>query len=407
MIRKLRIKFVAICMALVTAVLAVVLLTVFFALRTNMTAVRSQTLHRAIQEEVLGGFNKPLFPRGNGAEEQVLLPYFTVNLFGSTAYVTAGTYDDLENTDVLQDIIAQCLAQGRTEGSLSQYRLQYLLQDNGLYKRIAFVDISMELAIVARMMRSYLAIAAAALLLLLAISIGLSIWVTRPVERAWRQQRQFLSDASHELKTPLTVILANAELLEGVPMEESPGRWVDNIRSSAGQMRTLVEEMLTLARADNAAPAVHVEEVDLSELTTDTALAFEPVAFEAGKTLEYHIAPGAAVLGDGEKLRRLISVLLDNAIKYGAEGQPIRMSLVRTENKVRLTVENSGEPIPPEQLRHLFERFYRADASRGEKSGFGLGLSIAATIAAEHKGALKAESDARSTRFTYTMALKK
>ena len=407
MIRKLRIKFVAICMALVTAVLAVVLLTVFFALRTNMTAVRSQTLHRAIQEEVLGGFNKPQFPRGNGAEEQVLLPYFTVNLFGSTAYVTAGTYDDLENTDVLQDIIAQCLAQGRTEGSLSQYRLQYLLQDNGLYKRIAFVDISMELAIVARMMRSYLAIAAAVLLLLLAISIGLSIWVTRPVERAWRQQRQFLSDASHELKTPLTVILANAELLEGVPMEESPGRWVDNIRSSAGQMRTLVEEMLTLARADNAAPAVHVDEVDLSELTTDTALAFEPVAFEAGKTLEYHIAPGAAVLGDGEKLRRLISVLLDNAIKYGAEGQPIRMSLVRTENKVRLTVENSGEPIPPEQLRHLFERFYRADASRGEKSGFGLGLSIAATIAAEHKGALKAESDARSTRFTYTMALKK
>lgn len=407
MIRKLRIKFVAICMALVTAVLAVVLLTVFFALRANMTSVRSQTLHRAIQEETLGGFNKLPFPWDNGAEEQVLLPYFTVNLFGSTAYVTAGTYDNLENTDVLQDIITQCLAQGKAEGSISQYRLYYLLQDNGLYKRIAFVDISMELVIVGRMMRSYLAIAAAALLLLLAISIGLSIWVTRPVERAWRQQHQFISDASHELKTPLTVILANAELLEGAPMEDAPARWVDNIRSSAGQMRTLVEEMLTLARADNAAPAAHVEEVDLSELTTDAALAFEPVAFEAGKTLEYQIAPETAVLGDGEKLRRLISVLLDNAIKYGAEGQPIRMSLARTENKVRLTVENGGEPIPPEQLQHLFERFYRADASRGEKSGFGLGLSIAAAIAAEHKGTLKAESDARSTRFTYTMALKK
>ena len=100
-------------------------------------------------------------------------------------------------------------------------------------------------------------------------------------------------------------------------------------------------------------------------------------------------------------------MLLDNAIKYGADGRPIRMELTRTEKQLRLLVENEGTPIPPQQLEHLFERFYRADASRGEKSGFGLGLSIASSIAAEHKGSLKAESDAKSTRFIYTMALKK
>ena len=406
-IQKLRMKFVAICMALVTAVLAAVLLAVFFSTQANISALRDQTLRRAIQEDTLGAFNKPHFPPENDSERAVLLPYFTVNLFGATAYVTGGTYDDLENTAVLQDIITQCLAQNLTEGTITQYRLQYLRQDMGLYTRLAFVDMSMEIAIVARMMGSYLAIAAIALLVLLGVSIGLSILVTRPVEKAWRQQRQFLSDASHELKTPLTVILANAELLEDAPMDDAPARWVDNIHASAGQMRTLVEEMLTLARADNAVPTVHVEEVNFSELASDTALAFEPVAFEAGKALEYGIAGDAAVLGDGEKLRRLLSVLLDNAIKYGADGRPIRLELTRTEKQLRLMVENEGTPIPPEQLEHLFERFYRADASRGEKSGFGLGLSIAASVAAEHKGSLKAESDAKSTRFIYTMALKK
>ena len=405
MIKKLRIKFVAICMALVTAVLATVLLSIFVATRRNISSLSDQTLRRALLEETVGGFTKPQFPLGE--EDRVLLPYFTVSLFGSTAYVTAGTYDDLENTEVLQDILNQCLAQNAQEGVISQYHLRYRLQDNGFYTRIAFVDMSMEMAVVARMMGSYLAIAGAALLLLLGVSILLSFWVTRPVDRAWRQQRQFLSDASHELKTPLTVILANAELLEEVPMEDGPARWVDNIHASAGRMRTLVEQMLTLARADNAAPTVPMGEVDLSELAADTALAFEAVAFEAGKELQYDIAPEIRVLGDGEKLRRLISVLLDNAVKYGAEGRPIRMTLTRTERQARVQVENDGPPIPPEQLSRLFERFYRADASRGEKSGFGLGLSIAAAIASEHKGTLKAESDTAGTRFIYTMALKR
>ena len=106
-------------------------------------------------------------------------------------------------------------------------------------------------------------------------------------------------------------------------------------------------------------------------------------------------------------MRRLISILVDNAVKYGAEGGTITLALEKTDRQARLTVSNPGDPIPPEHLAHLFERFYRADASRGEKSGFGLGLAIADTIAWEHKGALKAESDAASTRFTFTIPLRK
>ena len=299
------------------------------------------------------------------------------------------------------------MEQNQPEGTVKDYRLRYLRQERGLYWRLAFVDMSMEQAMLQEMMGSYLGIALAAFLLLLGVSIILARWATRPVERAWRQQRQFLSDASHELKTPLTVILSNAALLEVAPLEERPARWTDNICSEAQRMKSLVEEMLTLARADNMTHTAVLTEISLSDIAAGCALAFEPVAFEAGKPLEYEVAEGTDVLGDGDKLRQLISILLDNAIKYGAAGGAVSMTLQKTDRQAKLTVSNPGPPIPQAQLPRLFERFYRADGSRGEQSGFGLGLPIGAAIAAEHKGTLKAESDAASTRFIFTMPLKR
>ena len=160
------------------------------------------------------------------------------------------------------------------------------------------------------------------------------------------------------------------------------------------------------AQLTSVRPAA-MEPLNLSDVATDCVLAFEPVAFEAGKPLEDHVAEDVTVTGDRDRLRHLISILLDNAVKYGAPGGTITLTLERTERQARLTVANPGDPIPPEHLPHLFERFYRADSSRGEQSGFGLGLPIAASIATEHKGTLKAESDQASTRFLFSMPLKK
>ena len=412
MIRKLRLKFVAICMALVTAILAAVFFSVYFSMARNISDLSRQVLYRVVQEESVGGsLTRPDISISIGGD-RVLLPYFTVNLWtsrrgGYTAQITGGTYANLEDTDELTAILQDCLSQDRREGTIAAYHLRYLRQDNGLYEKLAFVDMSMEQAVLRKTMGSYLFIALASLLLLLGVSILLSRWATRPVEKAWTQQRQFLSDASHELKTPLTVILSNAELLEQAQLSDKPARWTDNILSEAGRMRSLVEEMLTLARADNMVRTAVLTEVSLSDIAADAVLAFEPVAFEAGKPLEYDIDRDAAVLGDGDKLRQLIGILLDNAIKYGAQGGTIHLRLQKTDRQAVLTVSNPGEPIPPEKLGRLFERFYRADDSRGEQSGFGLGLSIAQTIAGEHKATLKAESDTASTRFIYTMTLKK
>ena len=406
MIRKLRWQFVAACMGLIAAVLAIVFGCVWVSAQNALEHSSHMALEQALSRR--GGDLLPGF-RQNGGDDQVLLPYFTVQVWGSTVYVTGGTYSGLEDTDALTAILTDCLAQEADEGSLSDYSLRYLRQDDGLYTQIAFVDISLETAALRQMMASYLRIGLLSLLLLAGASFLLSLRVTRPVERAWRQQRQFFSDASHELKTPLTVILSNAEMLETSDLPERESRWRDNILSESRQMKTLVEEMLTLSRTEDAQRKPAVADVDLSDLSEDCALAFEPVAFEAGKPLSWDVTPGLTVSGDGEKLRRLLSILLDNAAKYGAAGEGIVLSLRAERSQAILSVANGsgGHPIPPEELPRLFERFYRADASRGEQSGFGLGLPIAQAIAKEHHGALRAESDERTTRFTFTLPLKK
>ena len=405
-IRKLRWQFVAACMGLIAIVLAIV----FGCVWTSAQNALERSSHLALEQALSrrGGDLLPGFHQ-SGGDDQVLLPYFTVQVWGTTVYVTGGTYSGLEDTDALTAILTDCLSQEADEGSLPGYALRYLRQDDGLYTQIAFVDISLETAALRQMMASYLRIGLLSLLLLAGASFLLSLRVTRPVERAWRQQRQFFSDASHELKTPLTVILSNAEMLETSDLPERESRWRDNILSESRQMKTLVEEMLTLSRTEDAQRKPTVADVDLSDLSEDCALAFEPVAFEAGKPLSWDVTPALTVSGDGEKLRRLLSILLDNAAKYGAPGEGIVLSLRAERSQAILSVANGsgGHPIPPEELPRLFERFYRADASRGEQSGFGLGLPIAASIATEHKGTLKAESDQASTRFLFSMPLKK
>ena len=406
MIRKLRWQFVATCMGLIAAVLAIVFGCVWASAQNALEHSSHMALEQALSRR--GGDLLPGF-RQNGGDDQVLLPYFTVQVWGTTVYVTGGTYSGLEDTDALTAILTDCLSQEADEGSLPGYALRYLRQDDGLYTQIAFVDISLETAALRQMMASYLRIGLLSLLLLAGASFLLSLRVTRPVERAWRQQRQFFSDASHELKTPLTVILSNAEMLETSDLPERESRWRDNILSEARQMKTLVEEMLTLSRTEDAQRKPTVADVDLSDLSEDCALAFEPVAFEAGKPLSWDVTPALTVSGDGEKLRRLLSIFLDNAAKYGAPGEGIVLSLRAERNQAVLSVSNGsgGHPIPPEELPRLFERFYRTDTSRGEQSGFGLGLPIAQAIAKEHHGALRAESDEKTTRFTFTLPLKK
>ena len=401
MLKQLKRRFVCVLMALVTLTLCAI-----FGFLYHFTRVNLEKQCVSMMESVA----KNPFQLGQPGSwsESVRLPYFVIKVTarGEVTAVSGGNYD-LTDTVFLDNLIDAAIHSADDLGSMPDYGLRYLKVKTPGALALVFADTTSETATLHSLAKNCLLIGAGCLAVFFGIALLLARWTARPVEKAWAQQRQFVSDASHELKTPLTVILSNAELLEQAGLSDKPARWTDNIRSEAGRMRSLVEEMLTLARADNMARTAVLTEISLSDIAADCALAFEPVAFEAGKPLDYTLAENITVLGDGDKLRQLISILLDNAIKYGADGGTVHLALEATDRQAKLTVSNPGQPIPAEQLERLFERFYRVDGSRGEKSGFGLGLPIARTIAAEHKGILKAESDAISTRFIYTMALKK
>ena len=178
-------------------------------------------------------------------------------------------------------------------------------------------------------------------------------------------------------------------------------KWLSYTREEAQRMKGLVEDLLFLAKSDAQRESRARLPVDLSGLVTGCLLPFEPVAFEAGVALESRLSPGLTVTGDEGQLRRLVLILLDNAVKYTPEGGAVTVALVRVQERARLTVHNTGEAIPPEHLEHLFERFYRSDSARTRQAGgYGLGLAIAKSIAEGHRGKISVSSGAEGTTFT-------
>lgn len=400
MIRRLRWKVVGITMAFVSAILLCVFAGIYFTAQENLRHSTEQQLLEALQ----GGSYDWFWP-GQGATSS--LPCFVAEVYpDGTARVSGSSYYQLDDA-ALSEIVNACLAQERDAGLLRQYRLRYVRQSALLSVRIAFTDSSLEQQTLAALVRTCLGIGLLALAVLLGCCYLLSGLITRPVEKAWDAQQRFLSDASHELKTPLTVILASGDLLdEHTPDDSAAQPYVDNIRSESRRMRALVEQMLTLSRAENPQRLTQFASVDFSDLVMDAALRFEPVAYEAGHALRYHIQENVVLQGDAPQLQQLLGILLDNAIKYAADGSDIGLTLQQTDKQLILQTENGAEPIPPEKLAHLFDRFYRPDDSRSDHGSFGLGLSIAQAIVKEHRGTIRCHSDQRSTRFTVTLPLR-
>ena len=253
-----------------------------------------------------------------------------------------------------------------------------------------------------------------ALAVLLAIAIGLSTWILQPVEYAWESQRQFIADASHELKTPLAVIIANSQILakdESIPEESM--RWIESISEESQHMKSLVEELLELARTDEtitgAQGVMKQEPVDFSAIVENAALEFDAIAYEHGNEIKEDIEEGAVVTGDREWLERLCKILVDNACKYSYVGEPITVSLKKESRRCVLSVNNHGNVIDAEDLPHVFDRFYRTDKARSRDAhtgGFGLGLAIAKGICVSHGGDISVASNETSgTTFTATLPL--
>lgn len=260
---------------------------------------------------------------------------------------------------------------------------------------IVFMDISSEIAAMRNLYRTCIIICLGSFASFLVISIFFARWAVRPVEEAWAQQRQFVSDASHELKTPLTVILTDAEMLKSPRFDEAHKKqFTENILTMSKQMRGLVESLLQLARVDNGAiQKMPLQRIDFSSLVSDELLTFDALFFEKGLTLVDNIADGIAVHGSEQHLKQVVEILLDNAQKYSDPHGTVQVSLQKSgTHHCVLRIADPGTPIAPEDLKRIFQRFYRIDEARAMNHSYGLGLSIAENIVKNHKGRIWAES---------------
>jgi len=278
----------------------------------------------------------------------------------------------------------------------NEYSLRYLAcQGKDGFRYIVFADVSYEHADARSFILISLGVFTGAMLLFLLLSHYLAIWALAPAEKAWEQQNRFVADASHELKTPLTVILANLDILSSHPDStiREQRQWIRNTREEAERMRDLIQDLLFLAKSDANALPVLTAEVDMTDCAEDRALNFEAVAFENDVTLDTEIENGLKVTGSESQLKQLLTILLDNAVKYAGPKGRVLMKVFRKQDKVIVSVNNTGEPISAEDLPHIFERFYRPDKSRARADGgCGLGLSIAENIVQQHNGTITCTS---------------
>ena len=397
MIRKLRLKIVGISVVTVAVVLVSALVILALSTRSQMVQKSEARLYEALE----GKLDKSELPGSSG------LPCFVAEVYsGGTIRLSGSSYYNLQDEEMVLHIVQAALEREDDSGVLGDYSLRYLRRIGVVSVRIAFTDCTMEQATMRSLLLRSGLVALAALAVLAGLSYCLAGLVVGPVKRAWQEQKQFVSDASHELKTPLTVILSSSELAAEEQDVQRTKQYVEGIHAESLRMKALVEDMLTLARTESGTRP-ETEAVDLSDTVLESVLAFEPVAFESGRELVYDIQPELTVMGSGVQLRRLTDILLDNAVKYAAEGTPVRLLLRQEGRCAALRVENRGETIPAEKLRHIFDRFYRADESRSGGEGFGLGLAIAQSIAQSHGGSIGCASEEGVTRFTVTLPLQK
>ncbi len=336
--------------------------------------------------------------------------------------------------DILVTSVAIVLSSGEFSGEIGDYGLFYSMKPISDGVRIAFTDSSHFYDTLTERLLMFLVIFSVASASMLVIGYVVAGIAVRPVIKSWTSQQRFIADASHELKTPLTVILANSDIVKSHPDAQvsEQMRWIDGIHDEGVKMQGLVQDLLLLAQTepgmDEDSASGNEERIDLSSIVELDLLQFEAIAYEREASFEESIEPDLYVKGDPSRTDRVVRILLDNALKYAHEdddgkegltesqgsvhsGGPdvVKVKLISERGKAVLSVNNGGKPIPAEDISHVFDRFYRGDKSRtdsGERSGFGLGLAIAHNIVTGMGGTISVSSDAvNGTTFTVRLPL--
>lgn len=415
MIRSLKRRFIIITMSIVSLMLVVA-----FSLVLILTQQRLFEDNLRMLESAVDAPMKMQAPdKKNRGDNEIRLPLFRLMVSADGEIIERdGLSYDLTDSEELSYLVSEALSSARVTGVINEYGLSYLRSDHSRYSLpenvdyiLVFSDVSSALSALRNLLYICLLMAVLAFLGFLLIAIFLAKLTVRPVEQAWIQQRQFVSDASHELKTPLTVILTNIELLQEQSAAADPGirRFTNNILTMSQQMRGLVESLLELARVDNGSiQKLSLTPVDLSRLVENELLTFEAMFYEKGLLLTDDIAESIYIRGSAQHLSQVVEILLDNAQKYADPHGTVHVVLRQSgAHHALLSVADPGEAISEEDLKNIFKRFYRIDPARAMNHSYGLGLSIAQSIVENHRGRIWAESRGGINTFYVELPLEK
>jgi signal transduction histidine kinase len=330
-------------------------------------------------------------------------PDFQLSVFYSVAFsknkevidVRTGE-KELYEEEELVSLAKEALGESSRNGRIGN--LLYLVSSRPGYTLVAFLDNTMENSSMKLMIRNFIIVGLAAMLVLFVISAFIAGRIVRPLEESDRKQKQFISDASHELKTPVSVINANTEILG---REIGENEWLSNIRYESERMGMLLKQLLDLSRAESA--SVPIEKMDLSSTVAGDTLALESLAYDQGRIINADIDENIHITGNRTQMEQLVSVLLDNAIRHSS-GKEIRISLKKHGRSAVMSVSNESSEIPEEKLKFIFDRFYRVDEVRNsEDNHYGLGLSIAKAVVLNHKGNISVSCKDGKVTFTVTL----
>lgn len=292
------------------------------------------------------------------------------------------------NSDTVDEYLAVALTHGEGYGIYKTYR--YVVHSTRENRKIAiFLDSYQQLRTIRNVLLWSLAADAVCILLVFLLVVVFSRRAIDPVVQSAQRQKRFITDAGHELKTPITVISTSLRVLE---MEVGKQKWIDKAQAQTEKLTALVNSLVTLSRMDEEESPLKMSPFSISEAVTQTAESFRDFAAERGLGLNVSAAPALTYCGDEYAVRQLVSILMDNAVKYAAAQSDIAVTLEKARHGVRLAVSNACEPIGEKDLTRMFDRFYRVDPSRNAATGgFGIGLSIARSIAEGHKGCITAD----------------
>ncbi len=447
MIKKLRGKLVAVAMLSLFIVLLIIIGTVNILNYTRMVDDAKRTIN--ILKENDGNFPKPdMSPghdkeifKGMSPEAPYESRYFSVLLDanGNVSTIDTGKIAGTD-TDEAAEYAVRVFGSGRTSGFMGQYRFAVKDKDNGTL--IIFLYCGREISNFRSVLFISIGISFAGMLAVFLLLIFFSGRIVKPVSESYEKQKRFITDAGHEIKTPLTIIDADAELVE---LECGESEWLDDIKKQTKRLTTLTNDLIYLAKMEEGQKNSVRIEFPLSDVVLETADSFRARAINEGKKLEIDVQPEISYCGDEKAIRQLVSILVDNAVKYADNEGNIKVSLMYATQKqdvifksskviskknssemeqssevkklygasktagasrsIKLEVYNTCEHIDAESVKHLFDRFYRAEQSHNSQTGgYGIGLSVAKAVVEAHKGKISAYTqDGKSLRITVVM----